>query len=153
MSAGPSWRHRSRFPPTRMRRSSTSLRSCGGAEPPFPGALVPFCGQPNLGASGLTYMDPEDFRTAAHSVVDQMPDYLATVERRPVMPPITPGSLKPLFPASPPEQPEPLGAILDDYRRLVEPNATHWQHPGFMALFATTASAPGILGEDRKSVV
>ncbi len=97
--------------------------------------------------SGLTDMDPEDFRAAAHAVVDQMADYLATVERRPVMPPITPGSLKPLFPASPPEQPEPLAAILDDYRRLVEPNATHWQHPGFMALFATTASAPGILGE------
>ena len=46
-----------------------------------------------------------------------------------------------------PEDPEPLEAILDDYRRLIEPNATHWQHPGFLAYFATTASGPGILGE------
>ena len=66
---------------------------------------------------------------------------------RPVFPAIEPGSLRPLFPAAPPEQPEPLEAILADYAALVEPNATHWQHPGFLAYFATTASGPGILGE------
>jgi aromatic-L-amino-acid decarboxylase len=52
-----------------------------------------------------------------------------------------------LFAPSPPEEPEPLDAILADYRRLVEPNVTHWQHPGFMAYFPTTASGAGILGE------
>jgi aromatic-L-amino-acid decarboxylase len=31
--------------------------------------------------------------------------------------------------------------------RLVFPNATHWQHPGFFAYFATSASGPGMLGE------
>ncbi len=92
-------------------------------------------------------MDPGDFRAAAHAVVDVMADYLETVERRPVFPPIEPGSLRPLFPAAPPEQPESLEAILDDYQRLIGPNATHWQHPGFLAYFATTASGPGILGE------
>ena len=51
------------------------------------------------------------------------------------------------FPTRAPESPEPLDTILADYVRLVEPNATHWQHPGFMAYFATTASGPGILGE------
>jgi aromatic-L-amino-acid/L-tryptophan decarboxylase len=76
-----------------------------------------------------------------------MADYLDTVEKRPVFPAIEPGSLRPLFPAVPPEAPEPLAAILDEYRRLIEPNATHWQHPGFLAYFATTASGPGILGE------
>jgi aromatic-L-amino-acid/L-tryptophan decarboxylase len=97
--------------------------------------------------TGLADMAPEDFRAAAHAVVDLMADYLETVEGRPVLPPIEPGSLRGLFPASAPEAPEPVGAILDDYRRLVEPNATHWQHPGFMAYFASTASGPGILGE------
>lgn len=76
-----------------------------------------------------------------------MADYLDTVEDRPVFPPIEPGSLRALFPAAPPERPEALDAILDDYRRLIEPNATQWQHPGFLAYFATTASGPGILGE------
>ena len=98
-------------------------------------------------ATGLTDMDPDGFRAAGHAVVDLMADYLAGVERYPVFPPIEPGSLAPLFPAQPPMSPEPVGAILDDYVRLIEPNATHWQHPGFMAYFATTASGPGILGE------
>ena len=96
---------------------------------------------------GLTDMDPESFRAAAHAAVDAMADYLATVDRYPVFPPVEPGQLRPLFPASPPEDPEPIERILDDYRRLVEPNVTHWQHPGFLAYFATTASGPGIIGE------
>ena len=93
-------------------------------------------------------MDPDEFRAAAHAVVDLMADYLETVEARPVLPPIEPGSAaRPHFPSTAPEDPEPLDAILADYGRLVEPNATHWQHPGFLAYFATTASGPGILGE------
>ncbi|MGZ8437786.1 MAG: pyridoxal phosphate-dependent decarboxylase family protein [Candidatus Limnocylindrales bacterium] len=95
----------------------------------------------------LLDMDAAAFRAAAHSVVDVMADYLDTIETRAVFPAIEPGSLRPLFPASPPEAPESVEAILADYRRLVEPNATHWQHPGFLAYFATTASGPGILGE------
>ncbi len=97
--------------------------------------------------TGLTDMSTRDFRMAAHAVVDVMADYLETVGMRPVFPPVEPGNLGPLFPVSAPETPEPIDAILADYRRLIEPNATHWQHPGFLAYFATTASGPGILGE------
>ncbi len=96
---------------------------------------------------GLNDMDPEAFRAAAHAVVDWIADYLATVERYPVLPPVQPGAIAPLLPASAPEDPEPLDAILADIDRLVVPNATHWQHPGFFAYFATSASGPGILGE------
>ncbi len=64
-----------------------------------------------------------------------------------MLPPVEPGSIGPLFPAHPPERPEPLADILADVDRLVVPNATHWQHPGFLAYFATTASGPGMLGE------
>ena len=92
-------------------------------------------------------MDPAAFRKGAHAVVDMMADYLETLEIRGVFPAVEPGSLRPLFPASAPEAPEPIDAILADYGRLIEPNATHWQHPGFLAYFATTASGPGILGE------
>jgi aromatic-L-amino-acid decarboxylase len=38
-------------------------------------------------------------------------------------------------------------ALLADYQRLVVPNVTHWNHPGFMAYFGITGSGPGILGE------
>ena len=92
-------------------------------------------------------MDPAAFRAAAHEVVEVMADYLESVESMAVFPTVEPGTIAPQFPSAAPDQPEPLAAILDDYRRLVEPNATHWQHPGFLAYFATTASGPGILGE------
>ena len=97
--------------------------------------------------AGLGDMEPEDFRAAAHAVVDAMADYLAGIERRGILPAIEPGSLRPVFAPTAPEDPEPLAAILADVERLVLPNATHWQHPGFLAYFATTASAPGVLGE------
>jgi aromatic-L-amino-acid decarboxylase len=96
---------------------------------------------------GLADMDPEAFRAAGHAVVDKLADYLATVEKYPVFPPVEPGELRSLFAAAAPEQPEPFDSILADYTRLIEPNVTHWQHPGFLAYFPTTASGPGILGE------
>lgn len=96
---------------------------------------------------GLNDMDPAAFRAAAHEVVDRVADYLASVESYPVLPPIEPGSIRPQLPPLAPEAPEPMAVILDDVERLVLPNATHWQHPGFFAYFATSASGPGILGE------
>jgi aromatic-L-amino-acid/L-tryptophan decarboxylase len=92
-------------------------------------------------------MDPAAFRVAAHAVVDVMADYLEGLESRAVFPAIEPGSLRSLFPTSAPEGPESIEVILADYGRLIEPNSTHWQHPGFLAYFPTTASGPGILGE------
>jgi aromatic-L-amino-acid decarboxylase len=96
---------------------------------------------------GLHDMDPERFRAAAHQVVDRIADYLGELERYPVLPRVEPGAIVPLFAASAPDGPEPIDAILADVDALVLPNATHWQHPGFLAYFSTTASGPGILGE------
>ncbi|HUQ79428.1 MAG TPA: pyridoxal-dependent decarboxylase [Patescibacteria group bacterium] len=97
--------------------------------------------------AGLVDMDPESFRAAAHRVVDVMADYVAGIERRAVLPAIEPGSVASRLPSAAPENPESLDAILADYVALIEPNATAWQHPGFFAYFASTASGPGMLGE------
>ncbi len=96
---------------------------------------------------GMTDLDAEAVRAALHAVADVMADYAAGIDRYPVFPPVEPGSLAPTFPAAPPEAPESLATILDDYRALIEPNGTHWAHPGFMAYFATPGSTAGILGE------
>ncbi len=103
--------------------------------------------------AGLGDMDPEAFRAAAHRTVDIMADYLAGLDAREVMPSIEPGELRSQLPASPPEGPEPLDAILADYRRLIEPNVTHWQHPRFLAYFSSAASGPGIIGEMLTAVL
>ncbi|MGH2464889.1 MAG: pyridoxal phosphate-dependent decarboxylase family protein [Candidatus Limnocylindrales bacterium] len=92
-------------------------------------------------------LDAPTFRAAAHQVADLIADYLEGVESFPVFPAVEPGSIRPLFPPAPPGQPASIAEILADYQALVVPNATHWQHPGFLAYFATTASGPGILGE------
>jgi aromatic-L-amino-acid decarboxylase len=97
--------------------------------------------------AGTGDMDPASFRAAAHAAVDMMADYLESLGERPVLPQVQPGTLAPLFTTSAPEAPEPIGEILADYRRLIEPNVTHWQHPRFMAYFSSAASGPGIIGE------
>ena len=98
-------------------------------------------------------MDTVTFRAAAHALVDVLADYLAGVEKFDVFPSIEPGALRASLPARPPAGPEPLASLLADIEAVVEPNATHWQHPGFLAYFATTASAPGILGEFATAVL
>jgi aromatic-L-amino-acid decarboxylase len=99
------------------------------------------------GARGLGDMAPEEFRAAAHKVADQVADYLEGVESYRVLPDVQPGDVRGQLPASPPAAPESFERIMEDYTRLIEPNITHWQHPGFMAYFTSVASGPGILGE------
>jgi aromatic-L-amino-acid decarboxylase len=82
-----------------------------------------------------------------HRVADLLADYLEGVGERPVLPGVAPGEVAAQLPAAPPESPQPLDVLLDDYQRLIEPHVTHWNHPGFLAYFAITGSAPGIVGE------
>src|SRR3954465_1012278 len=89
----------------------------------------------------------DEFRAAMHRVADLVADYLEGVGDRPVLPAVRPGEVRRVLPAAAPEEPEPLDTILDDYLRVIEPNLTHWNHPGFLAYFAITGSGPGILGE------
>jgi aromatic-L-amino-acid decarboxylase len=92
-------------------------------------------------------LDLDAFRAAGHEVVDWIAEYLARIEDYPVLSRARPGSIRRKLPAHPPEEPEPLGRILDDFRGLIVPGITHWNHPGFMAYFSSSGSVAGILGE------
>lgn len=100
-----------------------------------------------MSEANLGDLPPEATRAALHRVADLIADYLAGVGDYPVLPRIEPGDVAAALPVAPPEEPEALDTILDDYRRLLEPNVTHWNHPGFMAYFGITGSAPGVMGE------
>jgi aromatic-L-amino-acid decarboxylase len=89
----------------------------------------------------------DTLRASFHRAADLIADYLETVGSRPVLPRVRPGEFAASIPALPPDDAEPLDRILDDYRTLVEPAVTHWNHPGFLAYFAISGSGPGILGE------
>jgi aromatic-L-amino-acid decarboxylase len=82
-----------------------------------------------------------------HRVADMLADYAQNVGHYPVVPKVSPGAVRASLPAQPPPKPEPLDRVLQDYERLIVPNTTHWNHPGFLAYFAITGSGPGILGE------
>lgn len=92
-------------------------------------------------------MSPEEFRLSGHEVVDWIADYLADPARYPVLPKLSPGALAAVLPSAGPEEGETIQAVLEDFRSQIVPATTHWNHPGFLAYFATSASAPGILGE------
>lgn len=89
----------------------------------------------------------DEFRAAMHRAADLVADYLEGVDRYPVLPNVRPGEIATQLPAEPPLEAESLDTLLDDYRSLIEPNVTHWNHPGFLGYFSSSGSAPGILGE------
>jgi aromatic-L-amino-acid decarboxylase len=92
-------------------------------------------------------MTTEEFRRHGHQAIDWVADYLEHADRYPVLPPVKPGELTDALPACGPEHGEPMEAIVADFERLIVPATTHWNHPGFMAYFATSGSRPGVLGE------
>jgi aromatic-L-amino-acid decarboxylase len=92
-------------------------------------------------------MTPDEFRHHGYEVVDWIAGYLADPGRYPVFPKVKPGELIDALPKCAPEQSEPAEKLLEDFRNLIVPGITHWNHPGFMAYFANTGSGPGILGE------
>ena len=92
-------------------------------------------------------MNSEEFRRYGYHVVDWIANYLENIRDYPVLPAMRPGDLVDRLPDAAPEHGEPMEAILADFDKLVVPAVTHWNHPRFFAYFATSGSAPGILGE------
>src|SRR2546430_13050393 len=92
-------------------------------------------------------MPGDEFRHFGHELIDWIADYFERIEDLPVLAQVEPGDLKAKLPSSPPEKGESMEAILADVDRLIVPALTHWNHPSFFAYFATSTSAPGILGE------
>ena len=77
-----------------------------------------------------------------------MADYLEGVGDLPVLPQgLRPGDIRRALPSAPPDRAEPVDDALRDFREIVLPGITHWNHPSFFGFFSITGSAPGILGE------
>jgi aromatic-L-amino-acid decarboxylase len=76
-----------------------------------------------------------------------MADYLDQVEERPVKAQVRPGEIADRLPPTPPLHPESMDRILEDFRSVVLPGMTHWQHPSFFAYFQANSSRPSVLAE------
>ncbi len=98
-------------------------------------------------------MSPEEFRAAAHQAVDWMADYLRDIRDYPILPNVEPGDLIARLPKQGPEHGESIDAIFEDFRNVIVPGLTQWNHPRFFAYFSNSASGPGILGEMLAAVL
>jgi aromatic-L-amino-acid/L-tryptophan decarboxylase len=92
-------------------------------------------------------MEKEEFRKRAHELVDWMADYLIQKENYPVTPQIQPRAIFDQIPDSAPEKGESFDAILEDFKEIIVPGMTHWQHPAFFGYFPANNSEPSILAE------
>jgi aromatic-L-amino-acid decarboxylase len=92
-------------------------------------------------------MNPSEFRRHGHALVDWVADYLEHPERYPVLARVAPGDITAALPTAAPEDGEPFETIVADFERVVVPGLTHWNHPGFLAYFASSGSAPGVLAD------
>jgi aromatic-L-amino-acid decarboxylase len=92
-------------------------------------------------------MQPEDFRRHGRDLLEWIASFLEDPRQYPVLACGNPGELQRLLPIAGPASGESMDAILADFRDLILPRITHWNHPHFHAYFSISSSAPGILGE------
>ena len=92
-------------------------------------------------------MTNEHFRKSAHEIVDWMADYMENVEQFPVKSPVKPGEIKSKLPNLPPQEGEDMETIFNDFKKIILPGITHWQHPSFHAYFPGNSSKPSVLAE------
>jgi aromatic-L-amino-acid decarboxylase len=89
----------------------------------------------------------EDFRQAAQAHADWIAHYLDHTRDYPVLPSVRPGDITRSLPASAPEKGEPLEQIFADFKDIIFPGLTLWNHPRFFAYFATSTPPASILAD------
>ncbi|MQA79407.1 MAG: aminotransferase class V-fold PLP-dependent enzyme [Streptosporangiales bacterium] len=94
-------------------------------------------------------LDPEEFRSIGHRLIDWVADYRGGLDDLPVRPEVTPGAVLSRLPRGLPERPsealeDDLLSLLDD---VIVPATLHWQHPSFFGYFPANASLLSLLGD------
>lgn len=92
-------------------------------------------------------MTAEEFRRRGHEVVEWIARYYENLESLPVLSQVEPNWIKNGLPRAAPQTGEAFEQIMSDVDKFVVPGLTHWNHPHFHGLFATSGSLPGALGE------
>ena len=86
-------------------------------------------------------------------MVDWMADYLDEIEKYPVKSTVQPGEIYDQVSDLPPVNAESMGAIFEDFKKVIIPGVTHWQHPNFHAYFPGNSSYPSVLAEMLTSTI
>ena len=92
-------------------------------------------------------MDSETFRQFGYRFVDWVVDYLNELEKYPVRSKVKPGQIRTQIPAQAPVQGESMERIFQDFKDIILPGITHWQHPSWFAYFPANNCPPSVLAE------
>lgn len=92
-------------------------------------------------------MHQKEFREYAHQLVDWIADYQENIIQYPVKSNVKPKDIIQQLPLLAPEEAEDFSAIFNDFKQIILPGITHWQHPKFFAYYPANTSAPSILAE------
>ena len=98
-------------------------------------------------------MSWDDFAKHAKDAADWGADYHKTLRDRPVRAQTAPGAIKAQLGATPPEDGTDLAAIMADFKNIVMPGITHWQHPRFFAYFNSNAAPASVLAEFLAAII
>ena len=94
-----------------------------------------------------------DFPKWGHWLADWASSYHNGLRDRPVRAQVQPGETLAALPATPPEAPQPIAQVIEDFERIVMPGITHWQHPRFFAYFPSNASPAAVLADQLATVM
>ena len=92
-------------------------------------------------------MDKETFRKYGYEFVDWVAEYFENVDKKPVRSEVKPGDIKEKLPLKPPFEGESMDEIFADFKDIILPGITHWQHPSWFAYFPANNSPPSVLAE------
>jgi aromatic-L-amino-acid decarboxylase len=92
-------------------------------------------------------MTPDEFRAAAHELVDWIADFRTRLPDLPVQTSARPGDVRQALPSTPPADVESFQTVLSDLDRVVVPGLTHVQHPRYFGWFPANASLASVLGD------
>ena len=95
----------------------------------------------------------EEFAEWSKHIADWGAQYHQTLRDRSVRAQTKPGDIAAQLPDKPPNQPEEMAQILQDFQDIIMPGMTHWQHPRFFAYFPANAAPPSMLAEQLVNTV
>ncbi|WP_293934254.1 pyridoxal-dependent decarboxylase [Iodobacter sp.] len=92
-------------------------------------------------------MMQQDFKHALAEVGEWMNDYQQNVADYPVIAALKGGDILQQIPDFAPKDAEHFSQIFADFKKIIVPGITHWQHPQFMGYFPSNTSPPSVLAE------
>ena len=98
-------------------------------------------------------MKKKEFIINSKNTLDWMINYFDELNKYPVKSKVKPRDIFNKIPKNPPKKGESFSEILDDFKNIILPGMTHWQHPNFHAFFPANNSYPSILAEMITSTI